>query len=111
MITTEKSLWQVLEILKKRGYTNDYNLLKQNQSFTDDNQPVRIQDLVIEKVYRFAPLDDADDDSVLYAIKNTKDDSKGVFVNGYGVSSDPKNAAIIDQIPLLEIDPDVDWTK
>ena len=89
MITTEKTLSQVLEILKKRGYTNDYNLIKQGQSFTKNGELVQIEDLVIEKVYRFAPLDDADDDSVLYAIRNTKDQGKGV----------------------VEVDPDVDWTR
>lgn len=68
-----------------------------------------MSDIVIDKIYRFSGQNDVDDEAILYAMRNTKDGAKGVFVNGYGIYSDDDADAIIDQITIHEDDSD-DWT-
>ncbi|MHC5353381.1 hypothetical protein ACYSNX_04190 [Myroides sp. LJL115] len=111
MIHTEKTLSQVINILKKRGYTADFNLLEVQERDQNNHDLGEIEDLVIDKIYRFAPQNDADDESILYAITNRKNSVKGVFVNGYGISSSDKASAIVDQITVEIIDQKDDWTK
>ncbi len=108
MIFTEKTLVEVLEILKTRGYTADFNLLEENLSYVKGGEEVDLNDIVIDRVYRFTGMSDVDDESILYAMRNTKDGVKGVFVNGYGTYSDAGANSIINSISSNEFDGD-DW--
>lgn len=51
-----------------------------------DGEKVTVEDLIIDRVYRYASQDNVEDEAILYAIRNRKDGSKGVLVNGYGIS-------------------------
>lgn len=110
MINTEKTLTEVLDVLKSRGYTEDFNLLEENISYKKNGEKVNLHDIVIDKIYRFTGKNDMEDEAILYAMRNTKDGAKGVFVNGYGTYTDDGANAIIKQISVNEID-DEDWTK
>lgn len=109
MIKTEKTLVEVLEVLRGRGYVEDFNLLEVRDSYIKNGEKVDMSDIVIDKIYRFSGQNDVDDEAILYAMRNTKDGVKGVFVNGYGIYSDDDADAIIDQITIHEDDSD-DWT-
>ncbi len=108
MISTEKTLSEVMEVLRKRGYIYDFNLLQDHVSYVKGGEKVDIQDIVIDKIYRFTGLNDLDDESILYAMRNTKDGTMGVFVNAYGIYGDSGADKIIDQISIHEDDTD-DW--
>lgn len=108
MIFTEKTLVEVLAILKERGYTADFNLLEENNSYVNGGEKVDLKDIVIDRIYRFTGLSDLDDESILYAMRNVKDGVKGVFVNGYGVYSDAGANTIINSISVAEQDNE-DW--
>src|SRR5690606_36218066 len=110
MIHTEKTLSQVMEILKGRGYTEDFNLLEIHDSYKTGGEKVDLNDIVIDKIYRFSAQNDVEDESILYAMTNRKDGAKGLFVNGYGIYTDDEANAIIDKITVEEDDED-DWTK
>ncbi len=99
MIHTEKTLSEVLIILKDRGYTMDYNLLEVQDSYFTGGEKININDLVIDRIYRFAAMNNVEDEAILYAMHNKTDGTKGVFVNGYGISADDQATAIIEQIP------------
>ena len=106
---SEKPLSEVIEVLRKRGYTEDLNLLEEGITYKQGNETIELSDLVIDKIYRFTGFNDLDDEAILYAIHNKSDGVKGVFVNGYGTYSDPKANEIIDQISIS--DDGEDWTK
>lgn len=108
MIFTEKTLSEVMEVLRKRGYTEDFNLLEEHISYKEGGEKVNISDIVIDKVYRFTGLNDLDDEATLYAMRNTRDGAMGVFVNGYSIYSDSKANNILNQITIRENDED-DW--
>lgn len=108
MIFTEKTLVEVIAVLRERGYTADFNLLEENLSYIEGGEEVDLNDIVIDRIYRFTGLSDLDDESILYAMRNVKDGVKGIFVNGYGTYSDSGANAIINSIPVTEHDGD-DW--
>ena len=109
MLSTEKTLSEVIEVLRQRGYTEDFNPLEENISYKIDGEKVNLRDIVIDKIYRFTGLNDLEDEAILYAMRNQKDGAKGVFVNGYGTYSDSAANSIIEQISVDEDDND-DWT-
>jgi hypothetical protein len=109
MITTEKTLSEVMEVLRQRGYTEDFNLLEVLPTYTPEKQCININDLVIDKIYRFTGQNDLNDEAILYAMHNKSDGAKGVFVNGYGIYTDPEANEIIRKITTHENDDD-DWT-
>ncbi|HLU86685.1 MAG TPA: hypothetical protein VKZ44_02950 [Taishania sp.] len=100
MMFTEKPLVEVIEVLRARGYTRDYNLIEDKLADSLDGSCIEIANLVIDKIYRFTGLNDLDDETILYAISNLDDDTKGIFVNGYGTYSDPKAYEVIKQITI-----------
>jgi len=109
MLSTEKTLSEVIEILRQRGYTEDFNLLEENISYKKGGEKVDLNDIVIDKIYRFTGQNDLDDEAILYAMRNRKDGAKGVFVNGYGTYADSGANAVISKINVEENDND-DWT-
>lgn len=109
MLSTDKTLSEVIEILRQRGYTEDFNLLEENISYKKGGEKVDLNDIVIDKIYRFTGQNDLDDEAILYAMRNRKDGAKGVFVNGYGTYTDSGANAVISKINVEENDND-DWT-
>ncbi|WP_228411382.1 hypothetical protein [Epilithonimonas vandammei] len=61
MLSTEKTLSEVIEVLRQRGYTEDFNLLEENISYKIDGDKVNLSNIVIDKIYRFTGLNDLED--------------------------------------------------
>ncbi|WP_343532928.1 phosphoribosylpyrophosphate synthetase [Pedobacter sp.] len=102
MIRTEKTLSEVMEVLRGRGYVEDFNLLEENISYRDGGEKVNLSDIIIDKIYRFTGQNDPDDEAILYAMRNVKDGAKGIFVNGFGIYTDDRADAVIAQITFEE---------
>ena len=55
-------------------------------------------DFKIDKVYRFEGATNPDDQSILYAISSSKFGTKGLLVNGYGISSEETTSTLIEKL-------------
>ena len=89
MITEQyDSLLQAIEELRKKGYTEDFNLKSNCLDCRDNTIQLHPHDFDIDKVFRFYGPSDVDDESILYAISSENYALKGILVNGYGVTSD-----------------------
>lgn len=75
-----------IEDLKKRGYTEDFNL-KENCIICGSHR-WNPEEFEIKEVYRFEGNSDPADESIVLGIESTNG-VKGVLVNGYGYSSEP----------------------
>jgi len=83
------TLSEVMAELRKRGYTEDFNL-KTDCIYCDNGRKVLYpEEFNIDRFYRFEGQSDPDDEAILYAISSEKFGIKGVLVNGYGPSADP----------------------
>jgi hypothetical protein len=81
--------------LKKRGYTIDFNL--DSEAIVCDTERCHPEDFEITEIYRFEGNTDPADEAIVYAIES-KSGSKGVLVNGYGVSADPLSDAMVKKL-------------
>lgn len=88
MDNTMDTLSQVMETLRKRGYTEDFNLEKNCLTCRDNHFKLFHDEFVIDKFYRFEGDSNPADEATLYAISSTKHDVKGVLVNGAGIYTD-----------------------
>jgi hypothetical protein len=89
------SLWQVMETLRKRGYTLDFNMSPEGSMVSSDNHKYKPEDLYINKVYRFEGDSDPGDMSILYEMK-TKSGKKGLLVDGYGAESSTSGPEFVE---------------
>jgi quercetin dioxygenase-like cupin family protein len=79
---------QVLDKLKKDGYTIDFNLHDNCLICHGNALQIHPNEFVVDKYYRFEGMSDPDDEAVVYAISSTKHDLKGTLVNAYGIYSE-----------------------
>jgi len=107
MRRTEKTLSEVMEVLRGRGYVEDFNLLEENISYRDGGEKVNLSDIVIDKIYRFTGQNDPEDEAILYAMRNVKDGAKGIFVNGFGIYTDDRADEVIAKITVEEDQSDI----
>jgi hypothetical protein len=82
------TLTEIINKLKKEGYTEDFNL-KENCLECQGN-PIQVypDEFVVDRHYRFEGESDPADEAVVYAISSDKHQLKGVLVNAYGMYSD-----------------------
>ena len=92
------SLSLAIKALHAQGYTEDFNLQPDCIDCRDATLRLHPHEFEIDKVFRFFGPSDVDDESILYAISSEKYNLKGILVNGYGVSSDPLTAEMVDKL-------------
>jgi len=79
---------EVINMLRRDGYAEDFNLQKNCLVCQNGNYSVFHNEFVIDKVYRFEGDSDPADEATVYAISSPKYGIKGVLVNGTGIYSD-----------------------
>ncbi len=92
------TLVQAIEALRAQGYVEDFNLQSHCIDCRDATLELYPDDFDIVKVFRFYGPSDVDDESILYAIASEKYNLKGILVNGFGVSSDPLTAEMVEKL-------------
>jgi hypothetical protein len=85
--------------LKTRGYDIDFNL--EYDCIYCPKKPLRLSpdEFEIAEVYRFEGNSDPADEAIVYAIES-KHGHKGILVNGFGISSDPVNDAMVRKLMM-----------
>ena len=75
-----------IEELKKRGYSEDFNL--KDNCIVCNSGKFGVDEFEIKEVYRFEGDSDPGDESIVLGIESSGG-VKGILVNGYGYSSEP----------------------
>ena len=88
-MSTMTTLSEVLNTLKARGYTVDFNLGENCLICNGDFLKIHPEDFVVDKYYRFEGASDPEDEAIVYAISSARHNLKGTLINGYGIYSDP----------------------
>lgn len=99
---TMTTVSEVLNHLKLKGYTVDFNI--DNDSLVSNEHSLRIHpdEFVVDKHYRFEGMSDPADEAIIYAISSIKHNIKGTLVDGYGVSSDKLTNDMIQALKVRE---------
>lgn len=88
-------LSNVMETLRKRGYTEDFNKSPGREALLTNPD-----EFAIDKAYRFEGMTNPDDEAVLYALSSRKGNRKGLLVNGYGIYSDEATQKIAENLKV-----------
>ena len=91
------TLSERIEQLRKEGYNTDFNLEDEKILNNSNSIIYDVDQLNIDKVYRFEGTSNPDDNCILYAI-STDDDIKGVLVDGYGVSGGQTSVSLAKKL-------------
>lgn len=86
---------EALEILRKQGFTLDFNL--EENCIACELDKFSADDFEIMDVYRYEGDTDPADEATVYAVQS-KTGLKGVLVTGYGVSGDSVSDAILKKL-------------
>jgi hypothetical protein len=81
--------------LQNQGYLIDFNLNKNRLIGPGDQY--HVDDFQIRDIYRYEGNSDPADEVIIYALESNNGD-KGIFVDGYGVSTDPLAYQIIERL-------------
>lgn len=87
-MNTMSTVSEVLNILKERGYTADFNLNDNCLICHKNFLQIYPNEFVVDKHYRFEGLSDPADEAIVYAISSARHNIKGTLVNGYGIYSE-----------------------
>jgi len=88
------TLSETINGLKTEGYTVDFNIHDEHQA----DMILSPDDFEIDKFFRFEGETNPEDQSILYAISSPKFGTKGLLVNGYGISSDAISSQLISKL-------------
>ncbi|MEX2336013.1 MAG: cupin domain-containing protein [Fulvivirga sp.] len=85
---TMTTVSEVLNKLKKEGYTVDFNLNNNCLICHGNSLQIYPDEFVVDRHFRFEGISDPADEAVVYAISSAKHNVKGALVNGYGIYSE-----------------------
>ncbi|MBA3828862.1 MAG: phosphoribosylpyrophosphate synthetase [Taibaiella sp.] len=96
------TLSEILNKLRKEGYTVDFNLKQSYLGNHDDSYKLMHDEFVIDKVYRFEGMSDPDDEATVYAISSPRYNIKGVLVNGAGIYTDDVANEMLEALRIVK---------
>ena len=91
---------EAINVLRKKGYTEDFNLKANCLSCGSDNLEILAADFEVDEYFRFEGDSNPDDSSILYAISSAKHQRKGVLVDAYGAYAESRTAEILEKLRL-----------
>lgn len=96
-MTNYDNLVEALDDLKKRGYTNDFNLKETSLECMALSQEFAPEQFDVTEVHRFEGMSSTDDSSVLYVIE-IQNGIKGTLVDAYGTYAENLSEAMIQKL-------------
>ncbi len=99
MKASYNTLVEAINDSRKRGYSIDFNLMKNQIECLSTKRSWKPEELTIVKFYRFEGASNPSDNSILYLIE-TPDGSKGLLVDSYGAEHGGISTEIIRKIKM-----------
>jgi hypothetical protein len=96
---TFQTLTEAIADLKKRGYTNDFNLHPEWIECAPINKKFKPSEFHVDEVHRFEGLNDPDDSSILFAIRSSEG-TMGLLMDAYGAYADALSEEMIRRLKI-----------
>ena len=96
----EETLTHVVEELTRRGYKEHFGVVDGRLEALGTGQRFTPSDVVIRGYYRFEGVSDPDDMAIVYAIE-TRNGTRGILVDAFGVYADPTVSEALHDVPIL----------
>jgi hypothetical protein len=96
-MTSYSSLSDAINGLKRKGYTEDFNLQAHCLECTTLNLQLHPENFTVDEFHRFEGMSNPDDNSIVFAI-SSKDGIKGVLVDAYGMYAENLTESMIKKL-------------
>jgi hypothetical protein len=100
---TYATLDGAVEALARRGFTERFRVVDGRLRALSTGEVLRTEDLLIREYHRFEGISDPDDMAIVYALESTGG-IRGTVADAYGVYADPAMSAVLDGVPIQEIE-------
>lgn len=90
---------ETLNDLKKRGYSEDFNIAPTCLECASLNLQLHPEDFRVDEYHRFEGMSNPDDNAIVFAI-SSKDGLKGTLVDAYGVYAENLTDAMIRKLAV-----------
>ena len=94
------TLSEALEDLKKRGYSEDFNLKPNCIEYSSNCLQIHPENFTVDEFYRFEGASNPDDNSIIYAISSDTG-TKGTLVDAYGMYSESLSTPMIKKLRVV----------
>ena len=98
---TYSTMTEAMQSLRKRGFTANFEFLKNSFRDVDSKRSFKAEDLTIVEHHRFEGASDPEDMSVLYAIEST-DGIRGIVADAFGVYANPELGSFLKNVKMHE---------
>jgi hypothetical protein len=98
-MTYYNTLSEALNDLKKRGYSEDFNLKSDFIECPSLELQLHPENFAVDEYHRFEGMSNPDDNSIVFAI-SSKDGIKGTLVDAYGMYADSLSDAMIKKLAI-----------
>jgi hypothetical protein len=95
-----KSHSQSTEDLEARGFTENFQVIKEGLKALNSGKVYQEKDVKIVEHHRFEGVSNPDDMSIVYGLE-TSDGTKGILSDAFGVYSDPLVSNFISTVEKL----------
>ncbi len=95
------TLTEAVADLKKRGYTEDFNLSPECVACAALDLKIHPEDFTVDEFHRFEGMSSTDDNAIIFAI-SSKSGVKGTLVDAYGAYADNLNEAMIQKLAVRQ---------
>lgn len=96
---TYNTLSEAINDLKKRGYTEDFNLRPHCLECSALDLQLSPEDFAVDEFHRFEGMSNPDDNSIVFAI-SSRQGVKGTLVDAYGVYADNLTDAMVRKLVI-----------
>ena len=96
---TYNTLTAAMEALRKKGYTQDFNLHHEWIECPRLDLRLKPEQFHVDEVHRFEGMTSPDDSDVLFAI-STNMNVKGLLTDAYGAYSDSLSTEMINKLKI-----------
>jgi hypothetical protein len=96
-----KSLSTCLNKMVSDGYVEDFKVTDRGLESLQNGKAYKPDEVQIVNFFRFEGMSDPDDNAILYVIK-TDDDTKGTLIDGYGVYTDARINAFMQEVESIQ---------
>jgi len=91
---------EAIEGLRKKGYTEDFNLRWNGLDCSNGQCGILHDEFVIDEYHRFEENTDPSEQSVIYAISSEKFQVKGILINAYGIYSETITNELLSKLEI-----------
>ena len=95
------TMTEAVDGLKSRGFTSNFELIDNKLQAMESARRFAANELTIVEHHRFEGISNPADESIVFAIES-RDGTRGVLVDAYGVYANPELTAFLKEVEHRE---------